>query len=150
MHRLTVGLLAALLLGPTPAFAGDAYIRGLGNLGGETEFGPLSFASAVSDDGSTVVGYSYLLPSHGYPYCGWSCVIRGFRWREDTGMQSLGGFTTYHDSFAEGTNADGSLVVGYGDYTVDSVVTSQALKRYAAPDAFPEADRATDRPDARL
>ena len=127
MHRLKVGLLAALLFGPAPASAGDAYVRGLGNLGGEGEWGPFSVANAVSDDGSTVAGYSYLLPDHGYPYCGYWCVIRGFRWREETGMVNLGGFSPSYASYAEGTNADGSLVVGYAEYPLTSSTSSEAF-----------------------
>ncbi|HET8728340.1 MAG TPA: autotransporter domain-containing protein, partial [Alphaproteobacteria bacterium] len=73
---------------------------GLGYLPG----GSISWANAVSADGSVVVGYSDSTPGR-----------QAFRWTEAGGMVGLGdlaggGF----ESESYGVSADGSVVVGYG------------------------------------
>ncbi|GMU80957.1 MAG: hypothetical protein AMXMBFR47_08280 [Planctomycetota bacterium] len=75
-----------------------AGIEPLGDLpGGEVESHP----TAISDDGTVVVGTS------------WSTVQEeAFRWTPETGMVGLGSLPGYSESQALGMAADGSLIVG--------------------------------------
>src|SRR5215208_1276755 len=96
----------AVLLGlaSSPALAGS--FQGLGDLPGGTF---QSYANAVSDDGSTVVGFSSSASSSA---SGWEA----FRWTSGGGMVGLGdlpGGTSY--SQGSDVSADGSVVVGYGN-----------------------------------
>jgi len=68
-------------------------LENLGNLGGNS-----TGASAVSADGSVIVGYSN--NAAGDPYA--------FRWINGTGMQQIGTFY----SFANGVSGDGNTVTG--------------------------------------
>ena len=69
----------------------------LDNCGNE---GCFSGATAVSADGSVVVGNSAS-----------SSTLEGFRWTQSTGMQSLSGGVPYRGR-ANGVSADGSIIVG--------------------------------------
>jgi len=69
-------------------------LENLGNLGGVNS----TSASALSSDGSVIVGSSY--DTVGDPYA--------FRWISGTGMQQIG---TYY-SFANGVSGDGNTVTG--------------------------------------
>ena len=69
----------------------------LDNCGNE---GCVSGATAVSADGSVIVGNSAS-----------SNTLEGFRWTQVTGMQSLSGGVQY-EGRANGVSADGSIVVG--------------------------------------
>jgi probable HAF family extracellular repeat protein len=82
---------------PTQAFRWTAAtgVQVLGTLGG-----PFATATAVSADGSTVIGQS-VLPSN---------VGSGFTWNAATGMRPLGG---YGNDLAD-LSSDGSIVVGTG------------------------------------
>jgi probable HAF family extracellular repeat protein len=70
--------------------------------------GPTSFGLGVSGDGLVVVGEAR---------DGDSGRMRAFRWTDGAGMLSLGvlhGAPENADSHAFGTNADGTVIVGYG------------------------------------
>ncbi|AHD09375.1 hypothetical protein [Phaeobacter gallaeciensis] len=66
--------------------------------------GKSSFANAVSEDGSTIVGVS-----------GSSQGDRAFLWTEEGGMISLGTLPGGSESQAQDVNADGSVIVGSSD-----------------------------------
>lgn len=86
------------------AFRFDTLTRRVDNLFSIGGVG--SEALAVSDDGSTVVGWSYNATGN----------INAFRWKEGEGIQGLGtlGGAT---SFAEAVSSDGSVVVGWSETT---------------------------------
>lgn len=90
--------IATLLVVPGLAFA--ASIVGVGHLPGESS---RSYAGAVSDDGSVVVGSSD--SSEG---------IQAFRWTSAGGMVGLGGLpgSSFFYSTASGVSSDGTVVVG--------------------------------------
>jgi len=100
-RMLTIVCLAAVMLFPGPVAAqGDSSFIGLGFLPGGWD----SSASAVSGDGSTVVGRSS--SSNG---------VEAFRWRAATGMQGLGDFAGGpFASEATAVSFDGNAVAGYG------------------------------------
>ncbi len=103
LRHLALATLAFALLGAgSPARA--ATFIGLGDLpGGDTR----SSASALSDDGTTVVGSSSSTAS--------GTNSEAYRWRANTGMVGLGDLPgdSFH-SAARGVSADGSVVVGSG------------------------------------
>ena len=104
----TIGA-AALTLVASSAQA--ASFMGLGNLAGESSG---SFATSVSADGSTVVGWS---------------GSEAFRWTATDGMVGLGDLINGDfRSRAEGVSADGSVVVGWSD----SVNASSEAFRWTA------------------
>lgn len=79
----------------------DANLIGLGPAPTTTRWQP----TAISADGSTVVGYGFTSSNRG----------RAIRWTASDGAQPLSlpsNFWT--DSYAHGVNADGTFVVGYG------------------------------------
>jgi probable HAF family extracellular repeat protein len=76
---------------------GIVSLGSLDNCGNE---GCFSGATAVSADGSVVVGNSAS-----------SSTLEGFRWTQSTGMQSLSGGVPYRGR-ANGVTADGSVIVG--------------------------------------
>lgn len=93
------------------AFRWDANtgMTGLGDLpGGQIA----SFATAVSADGSVVVGESSSAAS--------DCCGEAFRWSLETGMMPLGdlpGGFDHSQSSAQDVSADGSVIVGMGSST---------------------------------
>src|SRR6516162_6963804 len=82
-------------------------MNGLGFLSGLS--GVESVANAVSADGSVVVGWSQ--SSHGAITPG--DRYEAFRWSQSSGMTGLGYLPGDYRSIANGTDADGSVVVGY-------------------------------------
>ncbi len=92
-------LMAALLVGG--ASYGDSTFTGLGDLpGGAFE----SWVSAISTDGSTVVGDSIGASGR-----------EAFRWTSEGGMVGLGDFSSGEfQSYSWGVSADGSTIVGEG------------------------------------
>lgn len=93
---------------------------GVLNFGGLASAGELQVASlttAISADGSTVVGVnSYTYPYMGIPP-GHLVTSHGFRYTKTAGMESLGFLTDQPGEFSwpTGVSADGSVVVGYSD-----------------------------------
>ncbi|MHC4105054.1 MAG: PEP-CTERM sorting domain-containing protein [Planctomycetota bacterium] len=83
------------------ATAGTAKFQGLGDLPGGL-FG--SSAAAVSADGTVVVGFGTVGPTHSNRY------KQAFRWTKATGMVSLAGVL---GTFAKDVSDDGLVVVGY-------------------------------------
>jgi len=80
-------------------------IVGLGYLSAGTF--PFSLATALSRDGSVVVGVSNSSNT--------GSRDQAFRWTSGGGMVGLGFFPAGKTSFASGTSADGSVVVGSGE-----------------------------------
>jgi probable HAF family extracellular repeat protein len=85
---------------------------GLGFLGGG-EFNlkrTASQASAVSADGTVIVGFAY---DAGFPiYVPHDARFEAFRWTEADGMVGLGKVSTDNYSSARAVSADGSVIVG--------------------------------------
>ncbi|WKJ90015.1 VPLPA-CTERM sorting domain-containing protein [Methylomonas montana] len=100
--HLLVAPICTLLLAAPQAMA--ANFSSLGDLAGGTFD---SRVAAVSDDGSTIVGWSVN-----------AAGTEAFRWTRRGGMQSLGVLAdvpaTNHNSIAGAVSADGSVIVGYG------------------------------------
>lgn len=80
---------------------------GLGFLDGVRE---LSVASAVSQDGSVVVGYSST--DH-------LSFTEAFRWTESEGMQSLGVLAGVNGMTATAVSGDGSVIIGHTEHSFD-------------------------------
>src|SRR5215208_2279315 len=103
VRALCLSARTAVLLGlaSSPALAGS--FQGLGDLPGGTF---RSYANAVSDDGSTVVGYSSSASSSA---SGWEA----FRWTSGGGMVGLGDLPggTFQ-SYAHGVSDDLWTIVG--------------------------------------
>lgn len=96
-------ILIVLSVSP-PCFAGEsATFVGLGHLP-ETGPGLPTYANAVSGDGSTIVGYTWVSGSATVP----------FRWTAKTGYQTLGtlGGTNSPNNSATAVSFDGSVIVG--------------------------------------
>ena len=92
-------VVCAGLLATTPAAASEAFFMGLGDLPGGS---PSSFAAAISNNGSVVVGKS-----------GASTGIEAFRWTQEGGIVGLGFIPEAGESSeAQGLSADGLVVVG--------------------------------------
>jgi RNA polymerase sigma factor (sigma-70 family) len=99
---ILVGLLVAIILmrgGSNGIRSSGATFRGVGDLvGGQF----LSYASAVSGDGTVVVGTSESANGN-----------EAFRWALETGMIGLGGLSgARFSSSANAVSADGSIIVG--------------------------------------
>lgn len=94
MNIARTSLSVSLLLA-APAFAQDCRFRNLGNLGMD-----FTAVSAISDDGTTLVGYSRTAQNRNH----------AFRWTLSGGMEDLDVPTG--DSDATAVSADGSVVVG--------------------------------------
>ncbi|MCU0670195.1 MAG: PEP-CTERM sorting domain-containing protein [Myxococcota bacterium] len=92
-------LLVLLLLAPASVRAQE--VIGLGRLG----LGTYSSATAISADGSTVVGYSENSDA----------ARHAIRWTQAGGLEDLGDLPAgSDDSVATGVSADGSVIVGAG------------------------------------
>lgn len=76
----------------------------LGGIGGSSG-GETSGGWGVSGDGSTVVGLGWISAG----------TANAFRWRESTGMVSLGTTVAGRSTRANGCNLDGGVVVGWQD-----------------------------------
>ncbi|MGE0479382.1 MAG: PEP-CTERM sorting domain-containing protein [Phycisphaerae bacterium] len=98
MHRTLLFFSAGCVLPTSAAFASPS-LTGLGSLPGGPQY---SQAFGVSDDGRVVVGTALAGGAH-----------QPFRWTADGGMVGLGSLWWAARGF--GTNADGSVVVGYSD-----------------------------------
>jgi len=81
-----------------------ATITGLGFVPGRPA---VSHATAISADGTTVVGYGWTEPSN-------STAQHAFRWSTTTGMEDIHGavVSDFDESEADAVSADGSVVVG--------------------------------------
>jgi probable HAF family extracellular repeat protein len=93
----------SILISFTTCFAQHAFFQGLGDFpGGSFESG----ASAVSADGSVVVGYGTTAAGQ-----------QAFRWTKNTGMVSLGKLpdSSFKKNWANSISADGTVIVGSGD-----------------------------------
>jgi len=101
---------AILLVGSGSAAHAAAYsFQWLGKLSGDNT----SYAYAISDDGSTVVGASYTDPNSP------TAVIRAFRWTAATGMVAIGDLPGGNQqSEALGVSADGSVIAGSSSSTL--------------------------------
>lgn len=99
---LSISLLGALASTPSAQAQGGASFTGLGDLpGGITR----SVATAVSGDGSVVVGHSASASGNS----------EAFRWDAVNGMTSLGDLSGGpFESFANDVSRDGSVIVGRG------------------------------------
>jgi uncharacterized membrane protein len=109
--RIVVAVVLALVLG-TPAAHAVPFFMGLGARPGASS----SAASAVSADGSTVVGTS---------------AGEAFRWTAGTGLVSLGTAPGGVATAANDVSGDGSVVVG----TAGGIVSGQAF-RWTASDGI--------------
>ena len=113
---LRAGALLALLVQSTgqPVAAQEASFMGLGDLPGGDFY---SVAFGVSDDGTTVVGWSRG-PDPGIPF---RTSYEAFRWTEAEGMVGLGDLdTTFVFSRANDVSADGSVIVGIGSLSASN------------------------------
>lgn len=100
-RRLTYGLMGLLALSASRHGFAEPLFMGLGDLPGGA-FN--SLASAISGDGSTVVGQGR--SASGY---------EAFRWTVATGMLGLGDLPGgVYESIALGVSGDGSVIVGQG------------------------------------
>jgi probable HAF family extracellular repeat protein len=90
-------------LSVTTGASGAPKFQGLGNPPGEWD----SYPSAVSADGSVVVGWSGGI--YEYPD---TTGRRAFRWTRAGGLEVLSPLAGHASSFATGVSADGSVVVG--------------------------------------
>jgi len=106
-------VVAAGLSLASPA-VGAAYFMGLGD--DSAGFGP-ECASAVSADGSTVVGMGRALVSR--------APLEAYVWNADTGLTRLGVLPGKDVSYATGVSADGSFVVG----TSQNIATTNDERR---------------------
>ena len=77
-------------------------MQDLGSLGGGR-----SEATAVSADGTVVVGFSFDASGQG----------RAFRWTSETGIQALEGESPSIATYPYAVTADGSAIVGLGSYS---------------------------------
>jgi hypothetical protein len=90
------------------AYLWDGTIHGLGIPDGDFTG---SYATAISANGKTIVGFNYA-----------SATAQAFRWTQETGMKSIEelltaagvAFTGWQLNFASGVSADGSVIVGIG------------------------------------
>lgn len=91
--------------------------QGIGFMAG----GDQSYGVATSADGSVIVGRGSALQGVGDPYPG-NALIQGFRWTQASGMQSLGYLPNggYY-AVANGVSADGSVVTGYSDGSLNEM-----------------------------
>jgi probable HAF family extracellular repeat protein len=119
-HKDIIQAFAAMGTMTAPIVAGAAFngfdvfrwtpatgIQNLGNLGGAA-----AAASAISEDGSVIVGLAMVED-------GTFNLWHAFRWTVETGMQDLGTLGGAQ-SAAYGVNHDGSVIVGYSDTTGSS------------------------------
>ena len=103
-----VFLAAATLV--LPSTAQTASFQGLGQMPGAMR-GAGTFATELSGDGSTIVGYAWVCPS-GPPTCTSSGKTEAFRWTAAGKYQLLGDLGSSVGSVASAANSDGSVVVG--------------------------------------
>src|SRR3974390_73075 len=100
-------LVATLIL---PATAQTPSFRGLGQMPGAMR-GAGTFASAISGDGSTIVGYAWVCRS-GPPTCTSSDKTEAFRCTATSKAQVLGDLGSSVGSMALAATSDGSVIVG--------------------------------------
>lgn len=102
------------------------YGGGMANLGALSSVFAASVATAVSDDGLAVVGYS--ASDDGTP-AALGVGIEAFRWMPASGMAGLGFLPDGRSdsSRAHGVSADGAVVVGMGSSPVGSAAPFEAF-----------------------
>jgi probable HAF family extracellular repeat protein len=116
-HRTERATACLLWLLTTASFAhAAATVTSLGYLPGDN----YSYATAVSGDGSVVVGGSAL-----QPYVGGGSY-QAFRWTTNSGMLALGHLPGDNYSQAFGVSGDGSVIVGSSD--TDYISAGQAFR----------------------
>ncbi len=93
-----------------PAAAQTASFQGLGQMPGAMR-GAGTFASTVSSDGSTIVGYAWVCPNGGTT-CTSSDKTEAFRWTMSGKFQVLGDLGASIGSMALAVSANGSVVAG--------------------------------------
>src|SRR5262249_11347082 len=97
-NQIRLSLIGAILLAPSVG-AQPASFRGLGHIANSDRLG--STASALSADGSAVVGTAWYSPD----------LTMAFRWTAATGLTGLGFPPGGVESWASAVSADGSIVV---------------------------------------
>jgi probable HAF family extracellular repeat protein len=119
----------AFLYTVTDPATGAGVLEGLGDLPGGDTYGQ---ATAISGDGTTVVGGSSSVNSSGGA-AGFPLSNEAFRWTRATGMQPLGDLPGggYY-SFATGVSADGSVVVGGSTSSASGINDLEAFRWTAA------------------
>ncbi|MFZ4573136.1 MAG: GC-type dockerin domain-anchored protein [Phycisphaerales bacterium] len=101
-----------------PSALGQVTFEPLGDLPGG---GAYSEAWGLSSSGEVVVGASVVGGS------GFSLVLDGLLWTQESGAQPLFGTTTGPSARAHGASADGSIVAGVADYGAFNPLGSQAF-----------------------
>ena len=103
---LAVGLVtsASLSLAQTPSF------QGLGQMPGAT-FAGGTYSSAISGDGSTIMGYGWVC-ANGQTKCNTSSTVQAYRWTLAGGFQILGSRGNSDFFGAGAVSNDGSAIAG--------------------------------------
>lgn len=110
--KFVLGAFIALfgILQCQPAAAQTASFEGLGQMPG-VMIGAGTFASAVSADGSTIVGYAWVCPQGGTK-CSSSGKTEAFIWTLSGKYKVLGDLGSEVGSMASATSSNGAVVVG--------------------------------------
>jgi probable HAF family extracellular repeat protein len=107
----SIGILAlSIAAGTLPAAGQTASFVGLGQMPGAGQ-GDGSFATAISADGSTIVGYAWVCPN-GAPSCESTGKTEAFRWTGAGKFQVLGDLGSSIGSMALATSSTGAVVAG--------------------------------------
>ncbi len=93
-----------------PVAAQTSSFQGLGQMPGAM-IGAGSFASAISSDGSTIVGYAWVCPNGG-TNCSSSGKTEAFRWTAADKYEVLGDLGNEIGSMGLAISANGSVIVG--------------------------------------
>jgi uncharacterized membrane protein len=103
-------LFAVLIVCFIPAAAQTSSFQGLGQMPGAM-IGAGSFASAISSDGSTIVGYAWVCPNGG-TNCSSTGKTEAFRWTAAGKYEVLGDLGNEIGSMGLAISANGSVIVG--------------------------------------
>lgn len=107
---LATSLVAIVISSLIPAAAQTASFEGLGQVPGAM-IGAGTFASAISSDGSTIVGYAWVCPNGGTD-CSSSGKTEAFRWTAANKYVVLGDLGNEIGSMGLAISANGSVIVG--------------------------------------